>query len=339
MGLRRQFVRAQLRIERQRLLTRAARRYFELKPLRHRTKQIRKNDVLLFATLRNEQIRLPYFLDYYRRLGVGHFLIVDNGSTDGGTDYLAEQPDVSLWRTDHSYKRAKFGMDWLNALLNRYAHNHWALVVDVDEFLVYPYWETRPLNALTDWLDSCRQRSFGTVLLDMYAKDDVGQTRYTQGQDPFEILSWFDAANYTFNRDGRYRNLWVQGGPRQRMFFPDKPELAPALNKVPLVRWRFGAVYRSSTHTLMPRGLNQVYKESGGERLCGVLMHAKFIDAFANKAEEELQRGQHYAASREYRVYSEKLSQGLNMWTPCSTRYEGWQQLDALGLLSTGSWA
>ena len=33
--------------------------------------------------MRNEKIRLPFFLRYYRNLGVNHFLIVDNDSTDG----------------------------------------------------------------------------------------------------------------------------------------------------------------------------------------------------------------------------------------------------------------
>jgi len=339
MGLKRQIVQAQLRLERQGLLLRGVRRLTELKSIKQRTDKIRKKDILLFAKLRNEHVRLPYFLAYYRKLGVQHFLFVDNASTDGSADYLAAQPDVSLWKTDKSYKRSRFGMDWLNGLLSRYAHNHWTVVVDVDEFLIYPYWETRPLSALTDWLDSCRRRSFGTILLDMYAKEPINETRYVQGEDPFGQLAWFDAANYSFRRNGRYRDLWIQGGPRQRVFFSDWPEMAPALNKIPLVRWRFGTVYRSSMHNLMPRGLNQVYAEGGGERLCGALLHAKFIDTFAEKAQEEVSRGQHYAGSREYKVYDQKAALGLHMWTPSSTRYEGWRQLDDLGLVSAGSWA
>ena len=123
------------------------------------------------------------------------------------------------------------------------------------------------------------------------------------------------------------------------MFFREDPESAPALNKVPLAHWKFGMVYRSSTHTLMPRGLNQVYNETGGERACGALLHAKFLDLFGAKAAEEIRRGQHYAGSREYRIYDEKMTDGLAMWTPCSTRYKDWRQLEELGLLSSGSWA
>ena len=53
-----------------------------------RTAAIKKSQVLLFTTIKDEYIRLPYFLEYYRNLGVGHFLFVDNGSSDEGPDYL-----------------------------------------------------------------------------------------------------------------------------------------------------------------------------------------------------------------------------------------------------------
>ena len=69
-----------------------------------RTDRIAPGAILLCATLRNEKVRLPFFLRYYRDLGIDHFLIIDNGSDDGSREYLAEQPDVSVWTTDASYK-------------------------------------------------------------------------------------------------------------------------------------------------------------------------------------------------------------------------------------------
>lgn len=329
----------QLRSERLRYNFRARRKLVELSEGADNTSLVEKNDILLFSTLRNERFRLPYFFDYYRRLGVNHFFIVDNDSTDGSKQYALEQPDTSVWSTAASYKRARYGMDWLNGLLSRYAHGHWVVVVDPDEFLVYPYMESRRLPALTAWLESCYLRSFGALLLDMYPDRPIDEAAYAPEQNPFDTLAYFDAANYTHHRNGRYRNLWIQGGPRQRVFFADKPELAPALNKIPLVKWQRGYAYVSSMHTLLPRGLNMVYTESGGEQACGVLLHAKFIDQFEHKAREECSRAQHYAASREYRMYAAKSDQRLNLWTPNSTRYEGWRQLEALGLLSAGTWA
>lgn len=328
-----------LRLERKKWQMRAFRKRRQLKPCANRTSAIKPDDILLFSTLRNERVRLPYFLKYYRDKGVGHFLIVDNGSDDGSLEYLMEQPDVSVWQTKHSYRKSHFGVDWLNWLQRKYGHDHWTLVVDADEFLVYPYCDTRSIPALTDWLDSSGVTSFGTMVLDMYPRGPVDAQPYTEGDDPFEIASWFDSGNFTIEKNNKYKNLWIQGGPRARVFFADQPKKAPALNKTPLVRWNRNYVYISSTHMLLPRGLNLVYDEWGGEKASGCLLHAKFLNTFVSKAEEELDRKEHYANSREYMMYLDVLKSQPELWNKWSEKYINWRQLEILGLMSKGNWA
>ncbi|MXU64688.1 glycosyltransferase family 2 protein [Oceanomicrobium pacificus] len=327
-----------LRMERRMRRLRSARKSRELSLVADRRATVARGDILLFATLRDERIRLPYFLQYYRDLGIDHFFMVDNGSSDGSDSYLAAQEDVTLWRTEGSYKKSRFGVDWLNYLRNRNASGHWVLTVDVDEFLVYAHSDTRPLRALTDWLDTCQLRAFGTLLLDMYPRGRVSETVYREGDNPFAQLRYFDSGNYLYRRNPRYQNLWCQGGPRQRAFFADAPEMAPALNKVPLVRWSRGMTYVSSTHMLLPRGLNRVYDEWGGEKPTGCLLHAKFLNILNDKSVEELERRQHYAASREYRAYLRQDGLGRSLWTEESSTYKGWRQLEEMGLMSAGGW-
>jgi Glycosyl transferase family 2 len=328
-----------LRLRRQYLLARAFRRRRQLTQVANRTSQVRPQPILLFSTIRNERVRLPFFLEYYRKIGVDHFLIVDNASDDGTREYLADQPDVSLWTTGAGYKQSRFGMDWMMHLLRRYGTGNWCLTVDVDEFLVYPFCETRPLRALTDWLDSAGARSFSAMLLDMYPKGAMHAQPYREGQNPFEIAQYFDSGNYTVTRNPTFRNLWIQGGPRARVFFSDLPKKAPAMNKVPLVKWARGYAYVSSTHMMLPRGLNLVYEDNGGEKPSGCLLHAKFLDTFAAKAEEELARGQHYAESHEYRAYREGIARERDLWCNWSEKYINWRQLEILGLMSKGNWA
>ena len=331
--------RYKLRLERKRFLVRAWRKARELLLVADRTDQIRPHDVLCFVTLRNERIRLPYFLEFYRDRGVSQFIFVDNDSTDGTRDYLAAQRDCSVWTTPASYKRSRFGMDWLNALLREYGSGHWCLVVDPDEFLLYPFCDTRPIPALTDWLESSSIKSFGAMLLDMYPKGPITAQPYQEGQNPFEIACWFDSGNYVIERNWNFGNLWIQGGPRARLFFPDLPERAPALNKIPLVKWEKHYAFASSTHMVLPRGLNLVFDEWGGEKASGVLMHAKFLDTFSQKAKEELERKQHYAASHEYKAYAAGLQEDPNLWCKWSERFINWRQLEILGLMSKGNWA
>lgn len=328
-----------LRAQRQRLLVRAIRSRRQLARAANRTGAIRPDDILLFACLRNERNRLPYFLNYYRKLGVQHFLLVDNGSTDGSGDYLQQQPDVSLWRTGHSYRAARFGADWVGWLQFRYGHGHWSVVVDLDEFLVYPFCDTRPLRALTDWLDASDVNVFPAMLLDMYPKGPIEAQPCAEGQNPFEIAAWFDSGNYMIQKNRKFGNLWITGGARARSFFADQPDKAPALNKLPLVKWNRRFAYVGSTHMLLPGALNLVYDEWGGERGSGCLLHAKFVTGFADKAQEELTRGEHYADSVEYRAYRDAMLAHPDLWSKWSEKYINWRQLEILGLMSKGSWA
>lgn len=327
------------RLRRQRHVLRAYRKARELTPVAKRTGLIRRDTVLLVTTLRNERVRLSYFLRYYRDLGVGHFLVIDNGSTDGSREYLAEQPDVSLWSTTGSYKSSRFGVDWMNALLGRHAHGHWVLTVDPDEFFIYPFCDTRPLLALTEWLDGQGTRAFPGLVIDMYPKGKVDAQPYSEGRNPFEIASYFDSGNYMISKNPEYGNLWIQGGPRARKMFADDPYNAPSLNKIPLVKWKRGYVYMSSTHMLLPRGLNMVYDEAGGEKASGAILHAKFISTLPDKVAEEMRRGEHFANGQEYRAYAESLRQGPDLWCKWSEKYVNWRQLEILGLMSKGSWA
>jgi Glycosyl transferase family 2 len=327
-----------MRMRRRWLLARAIRRRRQLSAVQDRTAAIGPGAILLFATIRNEAERLPWFLKHYRRLGVSHFLIVDNASTDGSSALLAGQPDVSLWQTGHSYKRSRFGMDWVNWLLLRHGHGHWCLTVDADELLVYPHWETRPLPALTGWLDDHGIASFGAMMLDLYPKGPLHEQPHDPASDPVDALPWFDAGNHVMRLRPRHGNLWIQGGVRARAFFADDPRRAPTLGKVPLVKWHWRHAYDSSTHTLLPPRLNRVHAADGGEALSGVLLHTKFLNTIVAKSAEEKARRQHFANSSLYDAYYDSLTRGPDLWCARSTRYQGWRHLEALGLLSRGGW-
>ena len=328
-----------LRLQRKRWRIRALRKRRQLSSVVDRTDGIKPDDILVFSTFRNEDVRLPHFLRYYRDLGVNHFILVDNESDDGGPAFLKDQPDVSLWSARGSYKRARFGVDWLNALQRKYAHGHWCLTVDPDELLIYPFCDTRPLRALTDWLDASSIKSFGAMLLDMYPKGRVDDVPYKRGSNPLDIAHWFDSGNYVIKRNHTYGNLWIQGGPRARTFFAKEPQRAPALNKIPLVKWHRSFAYASSTHMLLPRGLNLVYDEWGGEKASGVLLHTKFLSTFTDKAREELERNEHYANSIEYKAYAARDDANPDLWCKWSEKYINWRQLEILGIMSKGNWA
>ncbi len=327
-----------LRIRRKRFLLRAWRKSSQLTQVINRTSHIGASDILCFATVRNEALRLPYFLDHHRRLGISHFLIVDNGSDDGTLDLLQGQADVSIWQSGESYKLSRYGMDWLTWLQRKYGHGHWCLTADADEALIYPDWENRPLPDLTSWLTARKVRSFGAILLDMYPKGAVSAQPYAVGQDPTEVLAWFDPANYRRQRNPKFHNEWIQGGVRERVFFQGQPKRAPTLNKIPLVHWHRSFAYVTSTHHMLPRKLNHVFDSQVDDLPSGVLLHSKFLNTIGAKSAEERDRRQHFENSDLYADYYQRLIDDVDLWYDDSARFTGWQQLVDLGLMSKGNW-
>ena len=326
-----------LRWKRRGLLFRAFRRRREIAPVADRTAAIRPGGILLFATLRNEAPRLPHFLKHYRRIGVSHFLFVDNASSDGTAELLRDQPDVSLWHSAASYRASRFGLDWLTWLMLRHGHGHWCLTVDADEILIYPDWETRPLPELTGWLDAEGVPAMAAMMLELYPRGPVSAARWQPGTDPTDALQWFDPDGYDWTWQPRYRNVSIRGGPRRRLFFADAPEHAPHLHKTPLVRWRRRYAYLSSTHILLPRHLNQGL-DARLNRPTGVLLHTKFLPAVVEKSTEEKARREHFTHAERYDAYYDAMIADPDLWYPGSERFDGWHQLEALGLLTRGDW-
>ncbi|WP_058283308.1 glycosyltransferase family 2 protein [Ruegeria denitrificans] len=322
-----------LRLKRRRLLWRSFRSRHQLKCLGDQTAQIRPNAVLAFTTLRDEITRLPWFFHHYRALGVDHFLIVDNGSDDGSVEFLLDQPDVSLWKTGASYRDARFGLDWLTWLQMRYGHGHWTLMVDADELLIYSDHDTKPLHDLTEALDQQGHAAFGALMLDLYPKGPLGTQVYDPQADPTKILNWFDPSPYWAQRQSPMGNLWVQGGARERMFFADRPRHSPTLNKIPLVRWSRRFTYVNSSHSALPRHLNAAYDGPSGNTPSGVLLHTKFLPEVVGKSKTEKARRQHFHDPDQFGSYYDAIGGCPDLWTPKSVRFEGWAQLQELGLM------
>lgn len=302
--------------------------------LRSSDQSISSKNRLLFCTLRNEAHRIEFFLDYYRKLGIEHFIFVDNGSTDNFQELVKDCEDVTIYHTEASYKASNFGMHWLNFLLRKYGRGKWCLTCDPDEFFVYPKIERFDLGALTHYLDQNHRPAFFTLMLDMYGHGKLTDSNYVAGTNPLDVNPYFDEKGYFYTENDKYNSLWAQGGVRLRTLFKDNPYAAPAINKTPLIKWRWYYSYTSSMHMAIPRRLNGGYRHE----LTGVLLHFKFIAAFEEKIVEEMERGEHYGDSTEYKKYQQFLADSQNYCEQNSVKYEGWQQLVKLGLVRAKEW-
>lgn len=309
----------------------------EIRECANHTSRIRKDSILGFITLRNEMSRLPHFFEHHRKLGIDHFLVVDNDSTDGSREWLLAQPDVSLWTTQASYKASRFGMNWLGWLQMRYAPGHWCLTLDADEIFIFPDYQHAGLRELTDWLTANRISSLAATMLDLYPKGPLSSAVMDEGQTPLDALGWFDPEGYTYDYKPRYKHTSVRGGPRKRVFFANEPELAPHLHKAPLVFWKRHYTYASSTHLVMPNRLNNGYFEENPAPT-GILLHTKFLSEIISKSVEEKQRREHFIRTENYLKYYDGVISDPVLWHDGSAKLEADTDFVALGLMRRGNW-
>lgn len=299
-----------------------------LKPVQS-TLDISIDKILAVSCVRDEILRLPWFLEYHRNLGVDHFLIIDNDSSDGTSEYLRRQGDVSLFPTRESYSASKCGVTWTNEVLENFGRDHWVLILDADELFVYPRCETVNLRALVTYLNELGAQAMMAPLLDMYSDRAISETSYRSGMPFYEACSYFDGDNYEQAELGPNSSLVrSRGGARHRLFWKSRNReySSPFLPKIPLVKWRNGISLDASTHIM------------SGARLAeatGVLLHFKLFQDFAARAKHEAARGEHFANARQYAAYSEVLSSDtkLSAYHEGSIRYENSIQLVRLGLM------
>ena len=298
----------------------------QFKPIQNRTRTIRKDDILVCSVIHNEKKRLPFFLEYYRNLGVNHFLFVDHESADGTAEYLASQPDCSSWLMRGSYHPSRAGTLWSNYIIHKYCRGHWVLRLDPDEFFVYPYCDSRSLKDLTWYLDSIKQKCFFAPMIDCYGES--AESGYNEGDNMMEKFPFFDAYGYTFE-NGR-----IKGGFRQRQFYAEVANSTIPINKIPLVKYTGNTRYVASTHRMFPLKINN---SAASAKISGCLLHYKITADTPEKIQTELKRKQCYGGGIEYSLlqFDEKATfyrENLSM------RYTSWQDIEQCGLLQVGSW-
>jgi hypothetical protein len=301
-----------------------------LERLDGRSDRLAGDEIICVCCVRNEDLRLPYFVDYYRRIGVNRFFFVDNLSDDGTTDFLLRQPDAHVYLAAGSYAASRCGISWINEVLGRHASGHWALTIDADELLVYPSCEDLGLGDLVRYLDRSGAGCLQTFMLDMYGAGPIRQTAYRRGADFLEASGYFDTDSYV---EHDRRGLPRRGGPRHRLFWQgrDNPKPSPFLEKFPLVKWDRDAAYDKSTHILANRPPADV---------TGVLLHFKMFADFREQAEREARRGEHWDGAHQYQTYWSVLEANpdLTAFHAGSMRYGGSRQLERLGFMQRGDW-
>lgn len=262
-------------------------------------------EVAVVAVVRNEMFMLRHFLAHYRALGVGGFLIVDNGSDDGTIEYLLAQPDVALFTADTEFRVANQGTDWKRALLAHYRVGRWSLVADADEMLLFSGWRDMSLPV---WLRQYHHSPIDALrvrMLDMYPKGPLREARFDTN-DPFAAAGFVDRVPFLANSlsTGPYSDspTWTSA-VRHRLMPGARPELFVA-QKVALLRYQPWMQLSTSLH--YAAGVQLAEQEL-------LFAHFKYHADFEAKARREIVRGQYYNNAEEYRRYLAVMAAGRDV--------------------------
>ncbi|WP_207509943.1 glycosyltransferase family 2 protein [Telluribacter humicola] len=293
--------------------------------------QLIKNDhILLFAILRNESLRLPYFIEYYKSLGVDHFFLLDNDSTDNTIEIASKIDNVNIFKTKDKYQNHWY---WMEYLLQKYGRDHWCLVVDIDELLCFPHTEALSIRQLCNYLDQNAQTALRSFLLDMYSGKQIDIAEYQPGSNPLEVVDHFDKdyieLEFMFPDRIRFKPYSFPiftGGMRDRVFGKSRPP--SILSKVSLFKNVKGTYLSQGMHAINGAVLSD---------LQGVVFHTKFLSDFILEVEEECNREQHYGNAFYYKRFQKTLREqpSLSFYHAGSIKYRDNQQLVEIGLMKS----
>lgn len=227
-----------------------------------RGRNIQNSTVTLVCAIKNNLTYLKKLLPYYRDLGVGHFVFIDNNSEDETADYLKDQDDVTLFSAPYSFNGVRKA-GWKLQTISYIGLNKWYLWLDSDEFLAYPRMETIKLDEYLKTLYKQGIRNIGGFMLDMYPSHILLDEKESS-ENFYEEYVYFDKYNNCY----QLRNDVLYGGMRGRLL--DIYDLR--LDKTPIVYCSKDNI-PNGNHTTFPKRKNL------SENYGCVLKHYKFLSS------------------------------------------------------------
>jgi hypothetical protein len=295
-----------------------------------------KSTVAVVTYYGNKEL-LTSFLRYYRRLGVDDFVFLDLSRQQPLAELLRGESRCAVWRPRGSVS-PRLGIHWLNFLRRRYGTGRWCLSVEPSEFLVFPHSETRDIHDLTEFLASEQRDHLFALVLEMYADRPASAVSLAPDDNPFEVLPYFDPVGYACRGTGRLRSVPTQGGVQRRTLFANTPQNAPALNRIPLIRWRWYYSYVAGSRLAVPGWLNTAHS-TWHLNPTACLLRCALLDDVANLVTAEGVERTVLVSDGATPSYPGLVKlRDLGLRHSASARFGSSQDLLRWGLLNLGQW-
>lgn len=160
---------------------------------------LQENEVALVCLLKNAEFYLEHLLEHHRSIGVKHFLLIDNGSTDKTRELVAKQPDVTVYSNTLPAKEYEC---LLRAnIARRVVNGGWFLFVDSDELIVFSRGENRHIS---QFIEYCNMQKYDAVIgqvLDFFSPVSLAKTSglaYPKSIETFNLYSTNSISSYDY---------------------------------------------------------------------------------------------------------------------------------------------
>ena len=292
------------------------------------------DEVTVVALVRDGAYYLDAFFDHYRRLGVRHFVFIDNGSTDGTLDRIRAEPGTVIVQSKLRWGR--FENDFRRYAAETYCRERWVLYADMDEMFDFPGAAEIGLGGLVRYMGARGYTALVAQMLEMFPDRPIGEVAdltYAQALEAFRFCDLGGIVDVPYTDTGLIHfAYWMQDN---RVSNPDIRFLFGGIrNKV------FGELCCLSKHPLVFVGEGVepgVHPHCSAHVSCAdftaLIRHYKFannpqVRDARTVAERSVRHGED-----QKRLAAYAREGGLTLYSDDAVVFEGFDQLIGAGFL------
>jgi hypothetical protein len=280
---------------------------------------------------------LPWFLNYYRKLGVGYFVFLDLDAKQELDEWLAGAQDCAVWRPV-GFMHPGNTIHALNFLRHRYAMDKWCLSLDPFDLLVFPKSETRHVRDLIDFAESEKRDHVFAVVVDAYGERPARLMDVSGDTSPEELLPYFDRFGYQTADANPTLDVPILGGVQRRALYGDTPRLAPPLNRIPLAKISRHVFYIAATRKLVPHSMNTPHSDWHSSTTACLLRYAMLGDEISLHVAKQAEGGELYPEHKNALYDGSEKMASMSLKNQTSGRFSSSRDLLDCGLLNNGQW-
>ena len=266
---------------------------------------------------KNSITYMKKFIPYYRDLGIGHFVFIDNGSDDGTAEFLEEQEDVTLYSAPFPFEHHRKA-GWLLQALRETGTDGWYLRLDADEFLSWEGMEESSVPELVAKMERHGMGTFRTILADMYPSWPLMDGIHDDDCFMEDFIYFDDASSYRLDTE---KDEFF-GGMRNRTTGAD-------------LRMDKYVIFRPDRGYIPITNHDMTGIRNGEERKCrGILRHYKFLPSESEKYRHiSTDKNSGYSGFRQVSKYGRLTDGRINPLSGHSIRYVSSSSIKKIGFI------